>query len=693
MFQGKGMIKSIELQNWKTHLDSKLEFEKGTNVLVGNMGSGKTSVMDAICFSLFGTFPALQQRRIALQEIIMAKPNQMEQAAIKLEFRYGEKEFRVERTIKEKGSSEAKLFVAGKLVAGPKPKDVNEAIERELEISYNLFSRAVYSEQNQIDYFLRLSPGQRKEKFDELLELDKYEAVRGNAVTALNRLKAMAEDKAKWLQELEAGSKGTDIKELEKRVAEKEKEIEELGKKEAEQKKALEEAKQEARKLEEKEKKFNGLQETAMKSAYLAEKLESEVKDEEKKLEGWDAEAFQKSLEEKKDSAKKAEEQAEALEKDSKQLIEKASAARQEIKGNQAKIAEIGEQEQHLHKAGANCPVCKTSLGKEKKESVEKQNKQAVAELEAKNSELSGKAGAMEKEQAEKEKETQEKKLEKEKLESGITELEKLIEAGKKLSEKKAEAKKATQEAEKAKKEIQELGFEGEKAKETKEQVIKLEAGTEANAKEMHARKELLESAKRELENAEKTAGQVKQLREQVSGIEQSCGKLQLFTNSLRETQAQLRESLIETINEAMDSIWQSIYPYGDYTSAKMRVDEGNYELVVRDKSGKWVRVEGILSGGERSAAAICIRIAFSLVLTRNLSWLILDEPTHNLDSTAVSTLGKMMRESLPELIQQVFVITHDKEMEKAASGTLHMLSRNKENDEPTQVEALALEN
>jgi len=209
----------------------------------------------------------------------------------------------------------------------------------------------------------------------------------------------------------------------------------------------------------------------------------------------------------------------------------------------------------------------------------------------------------------------------------------------------------------------------------------------------MHARKELLESAKRELENAEKTAGQVKQLREQVSGIEQSCGKLQLFTNSLRETQAQLRESLIETINEAMDSIWQSIYPYGDYTSAKMRVDEGNYELVVRDKSGKWVRVEGILSGGERSAAAICIRIAFSLVLTRNLSWLILDEPTHNLDSTAVSTLGKMMRESLPELIQQVFVITHDKEMEKAASGTLHMLSRNKENDEPTQVEALALEN
>jgi len=51
-------------------------------------------------------------------------------------------------------------------------------VEKAIEINYNLFSRAVYSEQNEIDSFLRLSPKDRKTKFDELLDLQKYEAVR-----------------------------------------------------------------------------------------------------------------------------------------------------------------------------------------------------------------------------------------------------------------------------------------------------------------------------------------------------------------------------------------------------------------------------------------------------------------------------------------------------------------------------------
>ena len=41
-----------------------------------------------------------------------------------------------------------------------------------INLNYDLFSRAVYSEQNQIDYFLKLTASQRKEKFDELLEIN-----------------------------------------------------------------------------------------------------------------------------------------------------------------------------------------------------------------------------------------------------------------------------------------------------------------------------------------------------------------------------------------------------------------------------------------------------------------------------------------------------------------------------------------
>ncbi|HZX19940.1 MAG TPA: hypothetical protein VFF13_02915, partial [archaeon] len=104
------------------------------------------------------------------------------------------------------------------------------------------------------------------------------------------------------------------------------------------------------------------------------------------------------------------------------------------------------------------------------------------------------------------------------------------------------------------------------------------------------------------------------------------------------------------------------------------------------NRNNEWVRVEGILSGGERSAVALTLRIAVSLVLTQNLGWIILDEPTHNLDANSINVLSEVMRMHLPELIEQIFLITHDKELENAASGKLYVLEREKEKDGPTKI-------
>ena len=143
---------------------------------------------------------------------------------------------------------------------------------------------------------------------------------------------------------------------------------------------------------------------------------------------------------------------------------------------------------------------------------------------------------------------------------------------------------------------------------------------------------------------------------------------------------------MVETINQAMSEIWAQIYTYGDYLDVKIIVDEGSYEIMVKSRNGEWIRVEGILSGGERSAVAITMRIAISLVLTQNIGWIILDEPTHNLDADSVSVLSEVMRNNLPELIEQIFLITHDKEMENAASGKLYSLEREKEKEGATKI-------
>jgi DNA repair exonuclease SbcCD ATPase subunit len=177
----------------------------------------------------------------------------------------------------------------------------------------------------------------------------------------------------------------------------------------------------------------------------------------------------------------------------------------------------------------------------------------------------------------------------------------------------------------------------------------------------------------------------LQELKDELSSTDVLIQKLTIFINTLKLTQSQLRVSLIDNINLAMDDVWSRLYPYSDFASARIEIVNGDYEVLVKEQAGDWVRVEGILSGGERSAAALTLRIALSLVLTQNLSWLILDEPTHNLDTGTVKQLSGMMRQHLPELVEQIFVITHDKEMEKAASAMLYFLERNKGEDGVTK--------
>ena len=42
------MISKVRLRNWKSHIESEFEFSSGVNAIIGIMGSGKTSILQAI---------------------------------------------------------------------------------------------------------------------------------------------------------------------------------------------------------------------------------------------------------------------------------------------------------------------------------------------------------------------------------------------------------------------------------------------------------------------------------------------------------------------------------------------------------------------------------------------------------------------------------------------------------------------
>ncbi|MEK6959232.1 MAG: SMC family ATPase [archaeon] len=681
------MITSLTLRNWRTHKDTTLEFGLGTNVIVGVMGSGKSSIVNGISYSLFGTFPSLKSKSVSLKEIIMNKPNQTERAETSLTFEHNSKKFRVERVIKADGTNEAKLFEAegNRLVAGPKQKDVNERIEKELGLSYELFSRAVYAEQNELDFFLKLSPGERKKKFDELLELEKYETARKNSISLQNQMVKENKLKKDFITQQKETIKAHEEEKLLKQIEEEEKAILILGEELEKAKKDTVIEEEKYKSLFEKEKKHREYEDSLTRSASRADVLRESIERDDKI-----------SLEEVKAALELAKKEhagiQAALEKAEKEFKEKDTEAKkysEEIKVLEYRKKEILNEEKGISSLKGNCPTCKQALDEKHKEHL---TQHYAVELRKIEEELFGKNGERHKLSdiiAGVEKEKNELRKKGEEISRNTYKLEALERQAKELDEKKKQLAALAQELPKIKKKLEELGFDKKELDKTRDQYFSKKSSLDIISNKIKSKQELAKSYHATLEKVEQIRKTIKNLEETIIQIDEAAKKLGMFENCLIATQIELREALLSTINEAMGMIWTEIYPYKDFVNARLLVVEDGYDLQVLTRGGEWVRVEGILSGGERSAAALCIRIAFALVLTKNLSMLILDEPTHNLDTNAVAKLSEMLRERLPKLVSQIFIITHDKQLETAASSNLYLLTRNKDLDEATSAESI----
>ena len=141
----------------------------------------------------------------------------------------------------------------------------------------------------------------------------------------------------------------------------------------------------------------------------------------------------------------------------------------------------------------------------------------------------------------------------------------------------------------------------------------------------------------------------------EVKRLEAIAEQLHLLEGSLELTQEQLRKDFVSSVNDAMQSIWPELYPYKDFYSIRLGIEEGDYVLQMQDSTG-WVAADGIVSGGESSIACLALRIALSLVLAPSIDMLVLDEPTANLDARTVEVLANVLRDRITNFVEQVFL-------------------------------------
>lgn len=158
---------SLELKNFRQHKNTSVVLKDGVTGILGNNGSGKSSLIEAISFALYGS----KSIRGTLDEI-RTRDEVSGAVLVVLSFEIDSQIYRVERSL-----SDAKFFVGAKIeVKGS--RDVTSKVERVIGMSYDEFVSTFYTEQKGLEFLSRKKGGAERERFImRLLGYDKLEKI------------------------------------------------------------------------------------------------------------------------------------------------------------------------------------------------------------------------------------------------------------------------------------------------------------------------------------------------------------------------------------------------------------------------------------------------------------------------------------------------------------------------------------
>lgn len=141
--------------------------------ITGPTGAGKSSLIDALVFALYGQVPRVSKE---YRQLIS---HGAERIAVHLEFEVGGRAYRVVRTARASGGNpqtrlEAKNGKGWEPLAD-RAREVEEQVRAIVGLDYDAFTRSVVLPQGQFDLFLKGRPDERRKILVALLNLQVYE--------------------------------------------------------------------------------------------------------------------------------------------------------------------------------------------------------------------------------------------------------------------------------------------------------------------------------------------------------------------------------------------------------------------------------------------------------------------------------------------------------------------------------------
>ena len=189
------MIRSIELVDFLAHSNTKLELENDATVFVGDNGAGKSSIIDAITFSLFG-----KHTRKNNKGLIRRGANQ---GFAKIEFSANGKNYQTIRKIDSKGTLTAQFAedVNGKLIpiAEGERKQFGESmtkhVEETLGMDFEKLKIASIVQQGELNSIIKAKPKEFKELLNTIIGIDKLDTALASMRTVQREFRSTIQKK------------------------------------------------------------------------------------------------------------------------------------------------------------------------------------------------------------------------------------------------------------------------------------------------------------------------------------------------------------------------------------------------------------------------------------------------------------------------------------------------------------------
>ncbi|MFB6310121.1 MAG: DNA double-strand break repair ATPase Rad50 [Salinirussus sp.] len=213
----------LRLEQWKCFTDADLRLDPGVTVIHGLNGSGKSSLLEAAFFALYGA-TALDR---TLDEVVTIGASE---TTVELWFTHDGDEYHIRRRVKLRDDH---AETAAATLDGPDgtyegARAVGRRVAELLRMDADAFQNCAYVRQGEVNKLIEASPAERQDMLDDLLQLGALETYRERMSDARVGVGRVRDDKRGALAQVEEQIDDKEAQDLHARRNELESELAEI---------------------------------------------------------------------------------------------------------------------------------------------------------------------------------------------------------------------------------------------------------------------------------------------------------------------------------------------------------------------------------------------------------------------------------------------------------------------------------